>query len=71
LYDEGKRWVETVAVLKVQIIDSIGDVFLSSACISYCGPFTGVFRNEMIFNWVKLVQEKEIPLGENFNLARY
>jgi len=44
LFEEGKRWVETVAILSEEIKNSIGDVFISTACISYCGPFTGLFR---------------------------
>jgi dynein heavy chain len=48
LLDEGKRWVETVSELKIAIDNIIGDILLSSACIAYCGPFTGSYRNEMI-----------------------
>lgn len=41
LKDEGIRWKETVAVLEDEINKLIGDVFLSCACISYFGGFTG------------------------------
>ena len=44
LKDEGIRWKETVAILEDQIHKLIGDVFLSCACISYFGGFTGVYR---------------------------
>ena len=64
LYEEGKRWVETVKDKKEEKINSygntniniliiIGDVFLSSALISYCGPFIGSYRIEMTQNWLK------------------
>lgn len=41
LKDEGIRWAETVEVMKVQIDELVGNVFLSAACISYYGAFTG------------------------------
>ena len=30
----------------------VGNVFLSAAAISYYGGFTGVYRQELIKNWV-------------------
>ena len=44
LADEGVRWKETVATLEVEIENLVGDVFLSCACISYFGGFTGGYR---------------------------
>lgn len=44
LADEGVRWKETVASLDIQIQNLVGDVFLSCACISYFGGFTGTYR---------------------------
>ena len=44
LADEGIRWKDTVAQLELDITDLVGNVFLSCACISYFGAFTGTFR---------------------------
>lgn len=44
LKDEGVRWAQTVEVISDQIEKLVGNVFLSCACISYFGAFTGVFR---------------------------
>jgi dynein heavy chain len=44
LADEGVRWKETVEVISEQIERLVGNVFLSCACISYFGAFTGTFR---------------------------
>lgn len=44
LADEAVRWKETVEVLDVEIQELVGNVFLSCACISYFGAFTGVYR---------------------------
>lgn len=41
LADEGVRWKETVESMEIEIERLIGNVFLSAACISYYGGFTG------------------------------
>jgi dynein heavy chain len=44
LADEGIRWKATCESLQVTIDNLVGDVFLSCACISYYGGFTGDYR---------------------------
>jgi len=44
LKDEGIRWKETVETIQGEIVRLVGNVFLSCACISYFGGFTGEFR---------------------------
>ena len=44
LKDEGIRWKETVESIQGDIVRLVGNVFLSCACISYFGGFTGDFR---------------------------
>eukprot|EP00913_Durusdinium_trenchii_P027396 g25699.t2 len=39
---------ETVSTIRQDIINLTGDVFLSAASISYYGPFTGVYRNDIV-----------------------
>ena len=70
LVEEGHRWVDTVASLKIQIVNTIGDTFISAAAISYCGPFTGVYRTEMTDSWVKLAQNLEVPLSDHFSMIK-
>lgn len=41
LADEQERWKETVLTLTEEIKLLLGNVFLSSATISYLGPFSG------------------------------
>jgi len=68
LADEGVRWRQTVVSIRQDIINLTGDVFLSSAAISYYGPFTGVYRNEIVDDWLKVVKEQLIPCAETFDL---
>lgn len=51
--DEAKRWAETVETLGAQIENLVGDVFLSAAAISYNGPFTGPYRQQLSASWVE------------------
>jgi len=51
LADEAVRWKETVEILDVEITELVGNVFLSCACISYFGAFTGVYRKAMTDDW--------------------
>lgn len=38
--------------------------------MSYCGPFTASFRSEIIENWAKLSQSKEIPGSEVYSFVK-
>jgi len=69
LADEGVRWKETVEVISGQIERLVGNVFISCACISYFGAFTGTFREKMVAGWVEGCQEKNIPTDESFSLV--
>jgi len=70
LADEAVRWKETVEVLDVDITQLVGNVFLSCACISYFGAFTGVYRTEMTAAWSTACHEKDIPCDESFSLVK-
>jgi len=60
LSSEHGRWKENIALLDARIIQLVGDVFLSSACISYYGPFTGTFRDKLVNKWLEKSTELEI-----------
>lgn len=61
LADEGVRWKETVESITIEIEQLVGNVFLSCACISYTGAFTGTYRQRMVGGWVHGCLEKNIP----------
>jgi len=52
LKDEGVRWKENIESIGADIERLVGNVFLSCACISYFGPFTGTYRVKMVSEWV-------------------
>ena len=42
----------------------IGDAFLSCGCLSYYGPFTGSYRDDLVTSWVEGVREEGIPSSD-------
>ena len=48
----------------------IGDVLCSSGMIAYLGAFDSKFRNELIDQWVKQCERREIPNSGSFSFAK-
>ena len=69
LGSEHERWKENVAILDSKIHQLVGDVFVAAACVSYYGPFTGVFREKLVTKWVEQCRALEIPVSDKFNMA--
>jgi len=70
LADEGVRWKQTVENISVEIEQLVGNVFLSCACISYTGAFTGVYRQRMVSKWVEKCVAMNIPTSNDFSLIK-
>lgn len=69
LADEGVRWAETVKTIQGDIERLVGNVFISCACISYFGAFTGQYREKLVEKWVEGCVEREIPTSDDFSLV--
>ena len=69
LNSEGERWKKTIISLAEEKINLIGDCFLSCACISYYGGFTGVYRDQLIENWLEQANHLSIPASPKFSLT--
>lgn len=70
LADEGVRWEQTIQVISAEIEQLVGNVFISCACISYFGAFTGQYREKLVEKWVEGCIEREIPTAEDFTLVK-
>jgi len=62
------RWKETVEILKKDLGVLLGNVFLAGASIAYYGPFTGLFREDLVLKWMAKAVEYNIPCDENYTL---
>jgi dynein heavy chain len=70
LGDEAERWTTETGELAAQIELLVGDVFLSSACISYFGAFDSKYRELATTEWLAGCKEVEIPCSEVFSLVK-
>jgi dynein heavy chain len=70
LADEGVRWESTVETITEEIEKLVGDVFISCACISYFGAFTGLYREKLVEKWIEGCIEREIPTSDDFTLVK-
>lgn len=57
-----------MGILDEKIKKLVGDIFMSGACVSYYGPFTGPFRDNLVKQWKDKCEELEIPHSEKFAL---
>lgn len=56
LSGEKTRWEAQILDLNEQFTKLIGDSILAAAFMSYCGPFPSEYRDDLISNWVNMVQ---------------
>ncbi|EGR30170.1 hypothetical protein IMG5_139330 [Ichthyophthirius multifiliis] len=68
LADEQVRWKETVESLGGQIKLLLADVFVASASVTYYGPFTGTYRENLVQKWLEKCQAEQIQTSENYSL---
>lgn len=68
LADENIRWTNNVANYKKEKITMIGDALLSAAFVSYIGPFSSAFRNELWReSWLNDIKQRAIPVTEGID----
>ncbi|MEW5314022.1 MAG: hypothetical protein WDW38_005550 [Sanguina aurantia] len=68
LADEGVRWAATASAIQATLVQLVGDVFLSAACISYYGAFTGAYRQQLVSGWITECKALGIPVTEDASL---
>jgi len=69
LNSEGERWRANIVSLAAEKTNLIGDCFLSCACISYTGAFTGAYRDKLNAIWLKNTNKLKIPASARFSLS--
>jgi len=58
---EKSRWEATVASLGTKLRHVVGDVVVSSGVVAYNGPFTPLFRQELLDEWFGKMVELKVP----------
>ncbi|XP_046433182.1 dynein axonemal heavy chain 2 [Neodiprion fabricii] len=71
LSGERVRWQETVLILE-KLFDRLpGDCLISTAFISYLGPFVSNYREDLVNIWMKEVIEMEIPHSSSLDVKDF
>jgi dynein heavy chain len=68
LEGERTRWTETVANLRVQSEMLIGDCLIASGMISYAGPFTADFREQLESKWRESIKKIGVKITNNITM---
>ena len=72
LSGERERWTQQSNEFKERIRRLVGDVALSCAFISYCGPFNAEFRHVLLSDhFYNLCLKLKIPVTENINVVKF
>jgi dynein heavy chain len=62
LADENVRWNANVGTLGAERVTMIGDALISAAFVSYIGPFSYTYRDNLWKKvWLDDIIEKKIP----------
>ncbi len=64
LASEADRWKISAERLEADKRNLVGNILLSAAFISYLGPFTSNYRNEILKKWIDRCKEEKIPISE-------
>jgi dynein heavy chain len=66
---EKDRWTEFALQLASRYEKLTGDVLISSGLLAYLGPFTAVFRQRQMTDWVTSLKENQIPCSDSPTLS--
>lgn len=70
LLGEKIRWQCVSEALHDSLAQVLGDVLLSSACVTYIGPYTIAYRHAIIDDWKKKCSELHIPFTSDYSLVQ-
>ena len=65
---ERGRWIETLKSLKKEEVNFLGNYIVSSLFIAYLSPFTGLFRNNQINEWIMMCKKQNISISDKYSL---
>ncbi|KAI8996174.1 dynein heavy chain and region D6 of dynein motor-domain-containing protein [Gaertneriomyces semiglobifer] len=68
---EKQRWTEVVKSLDITLYNLPGDILLSAGVVAYLGPFTKLYRQDCITQWITTLRQQKPPLpcSSSFSLS--
>ncbi|KAK3879380.1 hypothetical protein Pcinc_016045 [Petrolisthes cinctipes] len=71
LVGEKMRWTKQSKSFRQQLGRLVGDVLLTTAFLSYAGPFNQEYRTKMIKAWRSLFASRNIPYTADLDVTRW
>ena len=71
LSGEKERWEASLRDYDIQFEKLIGDCIISASIISYYGPFTSEYRDNLMILWINSVQALQIPYTSMFDFSNF
>ncbi|XP_050440794.1 dynein axonemal heavy chain 2-like [Adelges cooleyi] len=71
LSSERMKWNQTVKLLNVRLNDLTGDCILSSAYLSYMGPFMAKYRNPLMSHWSECTKTMGINCNPDYSVVEF
>ena len=71
LSGEYVRWQASIGGFETKMVEAVGDVLVSSAFLTYAGPFDTVNRDELVASWLGIVTEESLPAGASFVFTEF
>ncbi|CCW59976.1 unnamed protein product [Phytomonas sp. EM1] len=68
LKGEKKNWTKSLEELRRNSKFLMGDMLAAAGQIVYCGPFTAVYRRELIESWGQMLQREGIPHSKKLSV---
>eukprot|EP00056_Hartaetosiga_gracilis_P013585 m.226506 g.226506 ORF g.226506 m.226506 type:complete len:4004 (+) comp13864_c0_seq2:104-12115(+) len=65
---EKKRWGEAAERLQAAYDNVTGDILVSSGIIAYLGPYTSVYRQELVDDWLKECRKAKLACSTHFSI---
>ncbi|XP_050531221.1 dynein axonemal heavy chain 2 isoform X2 [Daktulosphaira vitifoliae] len=71
LSDERERWTRTVKQLDIDFDYLPGDCLISTAFISYMGPFVSKYRETLFNLWANTIKDMTIPHNPEYQVTEF
>jgi dynein heavy chain len=71
LSGEKERWEASLSGYDVQFEKLTGDCIISASVISYNGPFTSEYRDNLVSLWINNIQAMKIPYTQHFDFSDF
>lgn len=69
LAGERKRWEDSIEMLRKQGRFIAGDVFIATCELSYLGPFTGTYRDNLLHQWLQFGRNSGLDISDKYSLV--